>query len=120
MNCQNGDYVFIDARTKEIVSKHTEYKEVYFKQVELLGDDPLKLVYKDTFDGDIVIRNFGSIDYLLVFNINPQNRRGTFMRNKYILEFMDLLDDDFQRYAFKVGLTMEAREQIKKTLYTKC
>ena len=36
------------------------------------------------------------------------------MRNKYILEFMDLLDDDFQRYAFKAGLTMEAREQIKK------
>ena len=36
------------------------------------------------------------------------------MRNKHILEFMDLLDDDFQRYAFKVGLTMEAREHIKK------
>ena len=71
----NGDYVFIDARTKEIVSTHTEYKEVYFKQVELLGDDPLKLVYKDTFDGDIVIRNFGSIDYLLVFNIKTHKEK---------------------------------------------
>lgn len=36
------------------------------------------------------------------------------MKNKYILDFIDLLDDDFQKYAFKVGLTMEVREQIKK------
>lgn len=36
------------------------------------------------------------------------------MKNKYILDFIDLLDDDFQKYAFKVGLTMEVREKIKK------
>ena len=36
------------------------------------------------------------------------------MQNKYILDFIDLLDDDFQKYAFKVGLTMEVRAQIKK------
>lgn len=72
---KNGDYIFINARTKAIVSTHTEYEEVYFKQVELLGNDPLKLVYKDTFEGDIVIRNFGSNDYLLVFNIKKHKEK---------------------------------------------